>query len=110
MGCGKDEVVLLMTDNTADSSVIIFAALYLGMHITAMQTFTPRLEYEQFLELSKPNWIFCDTDVFQLTKECLQNVNRGNTKIFTFDGSIDDSTSVQTLFESNPDADSAHIE
>lgn len=102
-GCEKGDLIYFHTKNTADVAPIIFAALYLGVQITAVPFGFSRVEYECFLKLLKPKFLLCDIDTYQEMKLCLEYLNH-DAMIFTFDDSIGESISVNTLFESK-DAD-----
>lgn len=92
-----------MTRNTVDVAPIIFAALYLGVQVTALPAFFTRVEYESFLQLLKPKLLFCDLDIYHQLKQCLAYLDI-DAETFTFDGSTDRSIPVNILFEER-DAD-----
>lgn len=102
-GCEKGDLIYFHTKNTADVAPIIFAALYLGVQVTAVPACFSRVEYESFLKLLKPKFLLCDIYLYQQLKQCLEYLNH-NAKIFTFDGSIDETIPVNILFE-NENAD-----
>lgn len=106
-GCEEGDLISFFTKNTADVAPIIFAALCLGAQISAFPAFYGRVECVRYLKPLKPKVLFCDVDIYQKLKQCLEYVNN-DAKIFTFDGSTDESIPVITLFE-NPDADT-HLE
>lgn len=106
-GCEKGDLIYFFTKNTEIVPVVIFAALYLGLQVAASPVYFSRMECECFLKLLKPKLVFCDVDIYQKLKQCLEYLNNG-AKIFTFDGVTNESTPVNVLFES-PDVDT-HLE
>lgn len=49
------------------------------------------------LTVTEPVLMFCDADVFELVKECLNELNN-NAKVFTFGGHKNCSVDVERLF------------
>lgn len=44
----------------------------------------------------KPNLVFCDMEIFEVIKDCLNELNN-KAKVFTFGGRKGDSTQVENL-------------
>lgn len=87
-----------MTNNSADIAPLVIAALCLACPITAQPVFSSKAECLYFLNVVKPNHIFCDPEFYVILKECLGSLNN-DAKIFTFGGQTDESIPVDILFE-----------
>lgn len=97
LGFEKGKMIFLLTNNTVDIVPLVFAALCLGCQISSLPTVCSKAEYEYFWSITNPQFIFCDLELQPTLKECRENL-KSNADIFTFDGQIDDSIAVDTLF------------
>lgn len=52
----------------------------------------------QAFQITQPIVIFCEIDVYDLVKECFNEIGR-NVKIFTFNGVRGDSEAVENLLQ-----------
>lgn len=50
------------------------------------------------LSITQPKMMFCDVDVYDLVRECLNELEN-DARIFTFSGQSGDSEPVENLFE-----------
>lgn len=51
--------------------------------------------------ITVPKVVFCECDVYDLVRECLSELEN-DASVFTFDGTVDDSTSVEQVFDQTP--------
>lgn len=52
--------------------------------------------------ITAPKTVFCDCDVYGLVRECLTKLEN-DASVFTIDGTTDDSTSVEQIFDQTPE-------
>lgn len=97
-GYKPKQVIGLMVENVPHLSPIIFAAYSIGCPINALSTSVAKADVMRMYGLTDPSVIICDIKVYDLVKECLTEL-RKNATIFTFNGTKNDSISVETLFE-----------
>lgn len=97
LGFEKGKMIFLLTNNMVDIVPLVFAALCLGCQISSLPTVCSKEEYEYFWSITNPQFIFCDLELQPTLKECREN-QKSNADIFTFNGQIDDSIAVDTLF------------
>lgn len=102
IGCQKGQVIFLLSNNTDDMVPLVFAALCLGCQISSLPTVCSKSEYEYFLSIMNPHFVFCDLELQPILKECLEHLEI-NAKFFTFDGQNSESIAVETLFDVDPD-------
>lgn len=57
------------------------------------------------LSITKPKLVFCDVDLYDLVRECLNELENEAIAIFTFGGQNDESIPVETLFEERSEED-----
>lgn len=107
LGGKKGQVIYVTTSNTVDIAPLIFAALYLGLTISLMHPHLTKTEYERFVSMINPKYVLCDLELYQLSKQCLES-QKIRAQIFTFDGQIDESIAVNTLFENQDE--NTHLE
>lgn len=93
-------MIFFLTDNSADVAPLVFAALCLGCAITSLPLCYTKMEYSQYLNIVRPSHVFCDSGYYVVLKECLMDLNIDAT-FFTFDGQLDESHSIEDLFEGN---------
>lgn len=86
-----------MAANFPDLAPIVFAALCMGCPINA-QSSAWKPDLLRMLEITAPDVIFCEVEVYHKMVECLTELGN-KAKIFTFNGTIGDSEAVQKLFE-----------
>ncbi|XP_063833317.1 luciferin 4-monooxygenase-like [Ostrinia nubilalis] len=84
LGVQKGDVMVLMAPNHLDLVIALYAALYLGILVTAIDITLGIRELEGRMEILKPKIIFCQTD---RTSDIEIALNKLNTKplIITFD-------------------------
>ncbi|XP_037030798.1 luciferin 4-monooxygenase-like [Bradysia coprophila] len=106
IGCKQGEVFIFYTNNTADIPAIVYAALCLGCPVTAYVTFASKRENLHYLTVTKPNYVFCDSNIYEDLNECFQELGNEPT-FFTFDGQASGSVrSVDSLFQKVESSDS----
>lgn len=52
--------------------------------------------------ITAPKVVFCDSDVYDLVRECLTELEN-DASVFTFRGTTDDSVSVEEILEETPE-------
>lgn len=107
LGGKKGQVIYVTTSNTVDIAPLIFGALYLGLTVSLMHPHLTKTEYERFVSMINPKYVLCDLELYQLSKQCLES-QKIRAQIFTFDGQIDESIAVNTLFENQDE--NTHLE
>lgn len=95
-------MIAFVTDNTADITPIVCAALCLGCSIAAQPPCHSTTEYSHFLNMLKPTFVLCDLKCYATLKDCLVNLNN-QAQVFTFNGQMNDSHSVDDLFHGSDD-------
>lgn len=98
LGCRKGHVMSFFTDNSGDVVPLMCAALCLGCKLSGQPLECTQSERDYFLNLVKPNFVFCDAKEYDLLKERLVNA-RNDAKMFIFDGQVGEASSVGSLFE-----------
>lgn len=96
-GCQKGHVLAFITERTGDFVPLMCTALCLGCKIAGQPLNSTQSERDYFLNLVKPDFVFCDVKEYDVLKERLKNAKK-DVKIFTFDGQAGDSIPVDSLF------------
>ncbi|XP_055309667.1 uncharacterized protein LOC129573305 [Sitodiplosis mosellana] len=94
----KGQVIFFLTNNSADIPVLVFAAMCLGCPVASLPSFHSKMEYFQHLSAVKPKYVFCDLEYYAIMKDCISNL-KIEAKFFTFGGQIEESVSINNLFE-----------
>lgn len=97
-GFKESQILFFLTNNTADVSPLVFAGLCLNCQISSLPTCCSQMEYEYYLNIAKPDFVFCDLKFYSTLKECLTKL-KINAKIFTFDGQTDESIPMGIFFQ-----------
>lgn len=97
-GYKPKQVIGVMCENVAHLSPIVFASFCLGCPVNVLSASVQKPDVLHMLRMTKPSVMFCDVSVFELIKECLSELGN-NAKIYTFNGTKDDSEAVETLFK-----------
>ncbi|XP_028172347.1 luciferin 4-monooxygenase-like isoform X2 [Ostrinia furnacalis] len=84
LGVQKGDVMVLMAPNHLDLVIALYAALYLGILVTAIDITLGIRELEGRLEILKPKIVFCQTDRSSDIETALNKLN-SKTHIITFD-------------------------
>lgn len=92
--------IATVAGNVPDLAPIVYASLCLGWPIATMYTAMEKQSILRMFELTEPQIIFCEVEVYDLMVECLAEVGISNANIFTFDGIKGDSIAVDDLFDS----------
>lgn len=90
------QVIGIMARNVLHLTPIALAAICLGCPINSVPT-TSKRNMIRILQLTEPCLVFCETEVYDLVVECLKEL-KIDAKIFTFNGTCDDSEPVENLF------------
>lgn len=96
-GYNTKQIFGLVAKNSHHLAPIVFASMCLGCPLNAMDAAFNKTELIEMLKTTEPNLIFCDTDTYELTIECLSEL-KNSAKVFTFGGSIAGSEPVENLF------------
>lgn len=100
-GFKKGEVVFFLTDNSADIAPLVFAALCLGCVITSLPMCYTKMEYSQYFAIVRPNYMFCDLELYIMLNGCLVDSNIVDVQFFTFGGHLDETHSIESLCNGN---------
>lgn len=91
-----------MSRNTYQVAPVVFGCMYLGCPIGAIDDLYKKSDTLNMLTLTRPAFMFCHISLYDLVKECLDELGN-SAKIFTFDGQVGDSVSVDELMMANGD-------
>ncbi|XP_075983824.1 luciferin 4-monooxygenase-like [Anticarsia gemmatalis] len=84
MGLVTGDVIVLMAPNHVDVAIPLYAALYLGIIVAAVDRTLTIQELQHTFELSQPRIIFCQSEKAPDIQVALNNLN-ANSRIVTFD-------------------------
>ncbi|XP_055308228.1 probable 4-coumarate--CoA ligase 1, partial [Sitodiplosis mosellana] len=96
-GYNSKEVFAVLAKNSHHLAPIVFASLAIGSAVNTLDLQFSKTELLHMLKTTKPALIFCDVEAYDLTKQCLVDLDN-SAKIFTFGGSKGDSEPVECLF------------
>lgn len=96
-GYHSKEVFGILAKNSHHLAPIVFASLAIGSAVNTLDPSFGKTELLHMLKTIKPALVFCDVDVSNLVKECLNELGN-EAKVFTFGGSSGDSEPVENLF------------
>lgn len=99
-----DDVFSIMAGNSKDVAPIMFASLFNGCPLHALDPNFGSVELIHMLNMSKPCLMFCDVQNYDLVAKCMNELGM-KSPIFTFGGQKGDSKSVESLFVENGDED-----
>lgn len=95
-GYGSKQTVGIIARDVPHLIPIVYASLCLG-HPMNIMNMTFKVDMIRMLKLSEPRLIFCEIEKMDLLVECLNELNM-KPKIFTFNGTKNDSEPVECLF------------
>lgn len=98
LGYQPKQVVGVMSENVPYLSAIVFASYSIGCPVNVLTTSVEKPDVLRMLGITKPSVMICDIGVFDLVKECLNELEN-SAKIFTFNGTKNDSEAVENLFK-----------
>ena len=101
-GYTKNQVVGFIAGNSHHVAPIVFASLYLGCPVNTLDPSFGKNDIKHMLNTTKPSVMFCDVKIYDLLKECLDDLEN-DAEVFTFDGQIGESKPVENLFMENGD-------
>lgn len=104
LGYEKGDIFVIIARNSHYVTPIIYASLCMGCPINPLDTSFSKPEIMHMLSITKPKLVFCDVDLYDLVRECLNELEN-ETTIFTFSGQNNESIPVETLFEERPEED-----
>lgn len=87
-----------MVKNSNDVTALLFAAFAMDCLPDMCNVSLGKKELVLIFQKSKLSIIFCDVEFYNLVRESLKEA-KNNAKIFTLNGSKDDSEPVEVLFE-----------
>lgn len=96
-GYESNGVHSFIAKNTDNLAPILFASFCVGCSVNALESSFSKDVLIHMLKTMKPVLVFCDVDIYEAVKVCLDEL-KNNAKIFTFGGSIGDSEAVEVLF------------
>ncbi|KAG6456346.1 luciferin 4-monooxygenase [Manduca sexta] len=101
MGLKKGDVIVLMAPNHIDLAIPLYAALYLGIVVAAIDATLGIEELKGFFEIDEPKIVFCHASKYKAVDAAL--VNAGvKSKIITFDNNPN-CTNFKDFVSSNSD-------
>lgn len=87
-----------MAKNTHYLAPVVYASLCLACPVNPLDPSFTKSEIMHMLSITQPKMMFCDVDVYDLVRECLNELEN-DARIFTFSGQSGDSEPVENLFE-----------
>lgn len=103
-GVNTKMVFGVLAKNSHHLAPIVFASMCLGCPVNALDPTFKKSELLHMLKTTEPALMFCDSEAYDLVKECL--IELGNpAKIFVFGDSKDGAESVENLFDETHDED-----
>lgn len=94
--CG--DIFTTVSDNNYNLAPIVFASICLGCPVNTLVPMFHESEIKTSFQLIEPKLVFCTVKSYDKVRNAL--IETGNeAKIFTMDGQVDDSLSVENLFE-----------
>lgn len=106
-GDATKQVFSFVANNSQYLTPMVFASMCLGCPIGWIDTMDAsfgKAELIHMLKTTKPRLIFCDIEVYDATKESLDELGN-NAQIFTFGGCKGGSEPVENLFEETGNED-----
>lgn len=97
-GYKPKQVIGIMADNSEYLSSIVFASFCSGCPINSLSTSVEKQDVIRMFGITEPSIVFCDVKVYELMKECLNELKNA-AKIYTFNGTKGDSEAVEFLFK-----------
>lgn len=101
-GYKKPQIFRFIANNSPEVAPIVFAALYMGCPLHTLDTSYGKIEMSHVLNFTKPTAIFCDANIYDLVRECLNELG-WDAEIFTFGGRTGGSIPVEQLFVETSD-------
>lgn len=86
-----------MAKNSHHLAPLVFSTFCIGCTLNTIDTSFGKVEITHMLKATKPNAVFCDVEVYDLVKNCLDDLGN-NANIFTFGGETGSSENVENLF------------
>lgn len=103
-GCKPNDIYGYMARNSKYVAPIMFASLFNGCPLHALDPLFGKVELIHMFKMTKPRLMFCDVENYDLVAKCTNELGM-QTPIFTFGGQKGDSKSVESLFVVNGDDD-----
>lgn len=97
LGLDRRAVIGIMAKNSHNLAPIVFGSMCAGYPINTLDPAFSKSELMHMLSTTKPKVMFCDVDTFDLVAESLSEL-RNDAQVFTFNGEVENSTSVEVLF------------
>lgn len=80
----------------------VFASISIACPINCLDALFSKTEFMHMFSITAPKTVFCDCDVYGLVRECLTKLEN-DASVFTIDGTTDDSTSAEQIFDQTPE-------
>lgn len=98
LGCEKGDIIGICARNSHYVAPIVFASICIGCPLNPLDPSFTRPELMHMLSITKPKIVFCDVDIYNLMRECLDDL-KNDAIVFTFSGQTADSVPVENLFD-----------
>lgn len=98
-GYKQGQIVGTMAKNVPHLAPVIFASLCLGCPINSLDPSVEKGTIIRMFESTQPEIVFCEARLYDVMTECLAEL-KNNAKIFTFNGTRENSEPVENLFAS----------
>lgn len=76
----------------------------IGCPLSTLDPSFSKAEILHMLSITKPTFMFCDSGMYELLQECLNELENDAT-VFTFSGQVGDSIPVENLFQGSTEAE-----
>lgn len=102
LGYEQGDIFGFIARNSPCLAPILYASLSLACPISTLDPTFTKSEIVHTFSITKPKVIFCDVDMYDLVRDCLNELEI-DAPIYTFCGSTDGSIAVENLFEDIPE-------
>ncbi|XP_055389811.1 mycosubtilin synthase subunit C-like [Condylostylus longicornis] len=97
-GIKQEDVIGFIASNTKYLAPIIFGIIYCGGQLNSLDPSFDKHEIIHMYRITKPKFIFCDKNIYNLVKEAINELNL-TCQIFVMDGEIDGVTSAEIFLK-----------
>lgn len=96
LGIKPDDVVGVICRNSKYVPVVLYGCIIVGAPINPLDVSFGKDDIKHMFKLTKPKIVFCDHDMYQVTKEVLNEMHN-DAKVFTLLGEVPDVAFVEEI-------------
>lgn len=97
LGYEKGDIFAFAAKNSHYVAPLVYSTLCIGCTVSTLDTSFSKAEMIHMLSITKPKLMFCDANIYDLVRECLNELDN-NANIYTLSGQKGDSIRVEDLF------------